>query len=410
MELQIILNSNPWFSAVTDYSLQLARFVSAKKNTKVIYCAPAGSIALKKANQCALQTNAIPLFPFSFTRFFAAWHALGELVKNNGPSIIWVFEGREHTLCALHRVVNRDLWKETRLVRVRGQAEGVRRNPINQWVYTQGVSGVAFAAEVIRKRAQIALPAAQGKVQLYCTATLKEPILPLQTGSQQVAVSRHFSLDFSHPTITIVGRFDPVKGHKETVLAAARADFKSYLRAEQWVQFVFIGESQNIAAQDLVQDAVGATGGSLKQLSAHRWLIESTEKRIRVLVIDERLRDIELWMRQSSFGLIPSLDSEVICRVAVEFLQQGTPLISSDAGALSEVLSKSCALVFENRNTDELKATLEKSLVLFNQQEIHSAMRSNAAAHGARFGPSGWNSLMGWANSLQPFYSDDTSK
>ena len=48
MELQIILNSNPWFSAVTDYSLQLARFVSAKKNTKVIYCAPAGSIALKK--------------------------------------------------------------------------------------------------------------------------------------------------------------------------------------------------------------------------------------------------------------------------------------------------------------------------------------------------------------------------
>lgn len=409
MELQLVLNSNPWFSAVTDYSLQLARFVSARKNTKVLYCAPAGSIALKKASQCSLQTNAVPLFPFSLTRFFAAWHALGELVKTNRPSIIWVFEGREHTLCTLHRVVHKRLWKGTRLVRIRGQAGQVRRNPINQWVYTQGVSGVAFAADVIRKRAQIAVPEGQGKVQLYCTATLKEPILSLQTASQQLAVSRHFTLDFNHPTMTVVGRFDPVKGHKETILAAARANFLTYLKPDQWVQLVFIGESQNIAAHELVQDAIDATRGTLQQLDAHRWLIESHEKRIRVLIIDERIRDIELWMRQSSFGLIPSLDSEVICRVAVEFLQQGTPLISSDAGALGEVLSKSCALVFQKRNPDELTSALEKSLVLYNQPDLHSAMRHNAAAHGVRFGPSGWSNLLGWASSLSPFYNESKS-
>ncbi|MEY2987101.1 MAG: hypothetical protein RJB13_622, partial [Pseudomonadota bacterium] len=354
--------------------------------------------------------NAVPLFPFSLTRFFAAWHALGELVKTNVPSIIWVFEGREHTLCALHRVIHKNLWKSTRLVRVRGQAGGVRRNPINQWAYTQGVSGVAFAAEVVRKRAQIAMPDAQGKVQLYCTATLKEPVLSLQSASQHIAVSRHFALDFNHPTITVVGRFDPVKGHKETLRAASSANFKSYLKPEQWVQLVFIGESQNIAAPDLVQDAIGAIGGSLRQLSDHRWLIESAEKKVRVLIIDERIRDIEVWMRQSSFGLIPSLGSEVICRVAVEFLQQGTPLISSDAGALSEVLSKSCALVFENNNSEKLKEALEKSLVLFNQPEVHLAMRSNAATHGASFGPSGWNNLIGWANTLQPFYSEPKPK
>lgn len=410
MELQIVLNSNPWFSAVTDYSLQLARFVSAKNNTKVIYCAPAGSIALKKADQCSLQTNAVPIFPFSFARFFAAWHALGELLKNSHPTIVWVFEGREHTLCALHRVMNKKLWSATRLVRVRGQAGFVRSNPINQWVYTHGVSGVAFAAQVVRNRAHVTVPAAQGKVQLYCTASLKEPVIPLQTASKQVVVSRHFSLDFSNPTITVVGRFDPVKGHKETLEATSQANFSTYLKTGQWLQLVFIGESQNIPAQELILNAASAINGSVQQLTSKRWMIESHQKRIRILIIDERVRDIEIWMRQSSFGLIPSLDSEVICRVAVEFLQQGTPIISSDAGALSEVLSKSCALVFKKGKSDELRLALEQSLVLCNQPDLHAAMRENAAKHGARFGPSGWNNLVGWASSLQPFFNEENSK
>ena len=38
-----------------------------------------------------------------------------------------------------------------------------------------------------------------------------------------------------------------------------------------------------------------------------------------------------------SFRVIPSLDSEVICRVGVEFLQSSIPVLHSDAGALSEV-------------------------------------------------------------------------
>lgn len=406
MESQIVLNSNPWFSAVTDYSLQLARFVSSKQNVKLIYCAPAGSVALKRANQSSLQTNAVPIFPFSLTRFFAAWHALGELLRGHQPTVVWVFEGREHTLCALHRVINKKLWSNTRLVRVRGQAGVVRGNPINQWVYTRGVSGVAFAAQVIKDRAAVALPPNQEKVQLYCTAALREPVVSLQSDAQQVVVSRGFSLDFSHPTLTVVGRFDPVKGHKETLEALSQSNFSAYLKPNQWMQIVFIGETQNVTSDTLVHNACIAINGTAQQLSAKRWLIESSEKRTRILIVDERVRDIEVWMRQSSFGLIPSLDSEVICRVAVEFLQQGTPLISSDAGALSEVLSKSCSLLFKKGDTSELKTTFEKALVLFNQPDMHSAMRQNAAQHGARFGPAGWNSLFGWATSLKPFYHE----
>lgn len=403
MDVQIILNSNPWFSAVTDYSLQLAQFVSSKQTSRVLYCAPAGSIALKKAAQIALPTNAVPLFPLSLTRFLVTWHAVGELLRSHRPSVVWVFEGREHTLCSLHRWLNKKLWSTTRLVRVRGQANPVRGSILNKWVYNTGVSGVAFAAHVIQQRTPFQVPEIRKRVHLYCTAKLAQPVLELSAPAQHLVVSRTHSIDFSQPTFTVVGRYDPVKGHKETINALALANFKDYLKADQWVQVVFIGESQNVSASSLFEHACRTFSTKGYQLSDKRWLLEVPDKRIRLLIIDERVHDVALWMRQSSFGLIPSLGSEVICRVAVEFLQQGTPLISSNAGALAEVLPPQCALIYENGKPANLAEALEKALVLCNQPQVLPAMRQNALNHGKRFGPEGWSGLISWARSLPPF-------
>jgi glycosyltransferase involved in cell wall biosynthesis len=403
MDFHIVLNSNPWFSAVTDYSLQLAQYVSSRQSSKVIYCAPAGSIALRKASQVSLQTNAIPLFPFSVTRFLVTWHAVGELVKSHKPSVVWVFEGREHTLCSIHRFFHKKLWSSTRLVRVRGQANPVRPSALNRWVYNNGLSGIAFAANVVQQRTPFEVPERMKLVHLYCTAKLAQPVVSLNTPAQTVAVSREFSLDFSHPTFTVVGRFDPVKGHKETIDALALSQLNNYLKKDQWLQVVFIGESQNVSAKSLVEHACATFAVKHNTLSKNRWLVEVPERRIRLLIMDERVRDVALWMRQSSFGLIPSLGSEVICRVAVEFLQQGTPLVSSNTGALTEVLPSSCAILYEAGDIERQANALEKALVLCNQPDVLPTMRNNALQHGKRFGPEGWSGLISWARSLTPF-------
>lgn len=403
MDFHIVLNSNPWFSAVTDYSLQLAKFVSSKQTCRVIYCAPAGSIALRRADQSNLKTNAIPIFPFTMTRFFAAWHALGELVKNHKPTVVWVFEGREHTLCALHRLLHRNIWKSTRLIRVRGQAAGVKSSALNKWVYTRGISGVTFAAQVVKERTEFEVPSEQQRIHLYCTAKISEPVISLDSTPQQLVVSRECSIDFSHPTLTVVGRYDPVKGHEETIQALAQAHFLQYLKEKQWIQLVFLGESQNISAISLYENAEKVFNTKGKVLSNSRWILEVPEKRIRLFIIDERVRDIAVWMRQSSFGLIPSLGSEVICRVAVEFLQQGTPLVSSNVGALAEVLPRTCSLIYEHGKTEQIARAMEKALVLYNQPEALNVMRRNALDHGRKFGPEGWNKLLTWVQGLKPF-------
>jgi glycosyltransferase involved in cell wall biosynthesis len=89
--------------------------------------------------------------------------------------------------------------------------------------------------------------------------------------------------------------------------------------------------------------------------------------------------------------------------VAVEFLQQGTPLVSSNTGALTEVLPSSCAILYEAGDIERQANALEKALVLCNQPDVLPTMRNNALQHGKRFGPEGWSGLISWARSLTPF-------
>ena len=63
-------------------------------------------------------------------------------------------------------------------------------------------------------------------------------------------------------------------------------------------------------------------------------------------------------MKNTTFGVIPSLDSETICRVGVEFLQAGIPVLYSDAGALPEVFSEFPEYKFKAGDVKELTQKL----------------------------------------------------
>jgi glycosyltransferase involved in cell wall biosynthesis len=77
---------------------------------------------------------------------------------------------------------------------------------------------------------------------------------------------------------------------------------------------------------DLLQAAVHAG------LSEHDFTIEQ-----------KRVDQPHLVLSRSTIGVIPSLGSEVICRVAEEFLCCGVPIVTLSAGALGELnLADSC--------------------------------------------------------------------
>ncbi len=57
-----------------------------------------------------------------------------------------------------------------------------------------------------------------------------------------------------------------------------------------------------------------------------------------ITIITGKVDDITGIMNASDLGVISSLGSEAVCRVAMEFMACGVPVISSNAGVLPEML------------------------------------------------------------------------
>lgn len=384
----VVINSNKWFSAVTDYSLQLSKFL--KDNGDVVVCSFANSPLTTRAALLGLNIRIFSFIPYGFFAFIRCWVTLSKLLAERLTSetsenhFVWVFEGREHTLCAIHRLLNASLWKNTKLVRVRGQAQPIRASFFNRKLYLDLTDKIVFAAGAVARLAPFYLSNKQALVQLYCAPKALANGKKLKQFSFLADVP---AIDFSQPVFLVVGRYDPVKGHAELIDAFAKANFN-----QQLVQLVCIGESQNVRMSSLFEKSVAALGSGKSE--ATRAFAENQQSTKRIFFFDERVENVRDFIASAHFGLIPSLGSEVICRVAVEFLQAGTPVVASYVGALNEVLTGSPARVYSPQSQQQFIEALEWAAEKAVDTPAHDKMRSDSQQKGDDYDLSRFSRLL----------------
>src|SRR5690606_1002039 len=78
----------------------------------------------------------------------------------------------------------------------------------------------------------------------------------------------------------------------------------------------------------------------------------------------ERVSNPARLLSQTAVGLVPSLGSEIICRVAEEFLLCGTPVVAADVGALRECAQGDSGAAYRNEEIGSLQlaAWIRRSL------------------------------------------------
>jgi glycosyltransferase involved in cell wall biosynthesis len=159
---------------------------------------------------------------------------------------------------------------------------------------------------------------------------LKNPIVTVPLGCDQQRywhvpkVSRD-----GRAQLLVFGRFDPVKGHLPMIERTAEI-LRVWGNQPQKPQLHIVGEPANVSAADLVR-AVERVG-----------LVIDDDVRITT----GRVEDVAALMSGSTLGVVPSLGSEIICRVAEEFLLCGTPVAVSAAGSLPEVVFPGAGFCF----------------------------------------------------------------
>jgi glycosyltransferase involved in cell wall biosynthesis len=165
--------------------------------------------------------------------------------------------------------------------------------------------------------------------------------------------------------LLVLGRLDPIKGHERIIKIAAKLFAKWPTNYEPPLLHI-IGEPANLNETDIKRYAESV----------------GLELNKNILLTSSRVANIKDYLCSAAVGIIPSLGSEIICRVAYEFLLCGTPIVVSDAGALQESLfDESAGQFFKNIDDEDVVSSvlLEEIKRSLSEGEGAKQLRSKKA-------------------------------
>lgn len=331
------LISNRWNSAITEYALSSARALEMAGH-KCIFTPMAGSPAGARARTAGLDVR--PVSHFSPVRVAQ----LAPMAKEIAPDVIMTYGGPETVLSAFVRGP-----KKAKVVRFRGQA----LEPPTTLEKTRHKLSHAHVDLVLTPSNWLARDIADRYPGL--------PTACVILGVDEQRFSRvPPSIEPSRPEVMMLGRLDPVKGHEAffRIFARVLSDWPGpYPRPLMSV----VGEPANltvVAVEQLARSAGLAVGDD-------------------VLLTSKRVADISQLMSEAALGVVPSVGSEIIARVAEEFLLCGTPIVVSGVGSLDETLFEGAGVSYKGKDPDQA-AIVVRDALLKSLGEAQSAKAARA--------------------------------
>jgi glycosyltransferase involved in cell wall biosynthesis len=359
--LNVLLSScTHWWNAEAHYAAVLCEALRDTGHGAWILTQPDTRHAAELAKRGLPTITDIPAWesnPLHWPKIIAALRDLQARLKID---VVDVFRSREflpHVLAARGSNVV--------LVRTRGSAHPVRGHAINRWLYGKACHGVIVSAEVLRRELVGRLGVTEDRVRtIYFPAeperVLGDALLALVKDSNlrqraKAAWLEELGWPRDRKVICIVGRAFPEKGHAELIEALA-----SVLRRVP---------DAVLAIADKHYDDEEPYRVKLEQEIANRSLTD----RVRWLGFRGDVRRI---MACADVGAIPSLNSEMNCRVAMEFFAVGTPVVAFPTGALPEVVEEGVdGLVTTERTAESLAGALS---LLLRDAELRLSLGQGA--------------------------------
>lgn len=346
----LILNSNPWFSAISDYSLQLSLYLK-KENQKVLYCAEKNSTKMdQKCAEFNIDFSYLPIHNQSVFNFIFSFLKTLKILFEQRQHLKYVIaiEGREHTILFLIKLMFPFLWKYVKLVRFRGHSKPIKNSFLTKMVNKYYTDKNIFAAKMIENCIPFSIPPSKKIICYYGKDFSQHPVL------EKLINFKKYYLEDKLVFLNL-GRFDPIKGHDILIQSFIRTP----LRKKSLL--LLVGKSEGLKSVDLF-NKYKSSAAQFKSYENYFYLRFSNKE---ILIYDGFFTGIKELIQKSHFGIISSLGSEIICRVGVEFMQFGLPVIHSNAGALQEVFAPFPEFLWDTNRPETLDAQLIQAENLF---------------------------------------------
>lgn len=281
----------PWNSGVTNYAVELSKGL-LQNGHKIFFAGVKNGLPLQIAKENGFGTveTCTRKNPFILGSILR----LKKLIEKEGIDIVNAHTGKAHFLTYLVSLLSK---RKFIIIRTKSDA----MHPRKSFLYKKTKKVVA-ASEFIKKK-YLKIGVEPEKV-----ATVYQGIEPQFCGP---AVLRS-----SGSKIGMIGRLDPVKGHRYFLEAAAVV-----LKEYPDIKFLIAGREENIKYKELKESA--ETLG--------------IEKSVEFLGFVENVYD---FMSKCTLGIIASTGSEAVSRVLLEWMVCGKPVVATSVGCIPEILEK----------------------------------------------------------------------
>ena len=337
--MRILITSNVrWWNAEAAYAAILARELLNAGHKVWVLTLPNSLNETKLRNWNLPIITDIPLSSSNPWQLWRAYQRLKSLIEEQQIQIVNAHRSEGFPLLVLLR----QRLKSFALIRTRGTTRPLRDHWLNRRLHEDWIESVIVPAQVIASqlRQVLNLPPERLHVIYY-------PVNPSTIGvkgESEAQQSRLECLDrLGIPkhcrVIGIVGRIRPVKGQRILlkIFVALRKRFPDIV-----LLMLYRDTSETEAEwQGLLQDLVESNLQQSVYLYGYR-------------------EDVLEIMRHIDIGVVSSIDSEVICRVAVEFFSVGTPVVAFPTGALPEIIQDGfTGRIAKDKSAEALAETLE---------------------------------------------------
>ena len=309
--MNILIGSNVhWWNAEAAYAAVIAKLLKGDGHRVIVLTRP-GSDNEKKLRNLGLEVITEPDLntqnPF---KLIQSYFQLKNLLATENIQIVNAHRSEGYPLYAFAK---RSL-ASFRLIRTRGASRKVKPHWPNQILHGKWTDALIIPGKVVAERdlQGIDLPENSPHLIHYPIDILEASLLETQDNYR-----KQFNIPENHQVLAVVGRIRQEKGH------------------------LLLAESFQLLLEDFPQTILlilyRDTPDDLPEML-------ELQNRIRELGIEDKVRfdsereDIRQLMAFADGGVVSSIDSEVICRVAVEFFSVGTPVAAMPTGCLPEII------------------------------------------------------------------------
>ncbi len=296
-----------WYNASAYYAIAVSQALS-QRGHKVIVAGDFPSPPVEKAASLNLAIYPqLNLSRWDHTSILVNLKRLSDLLKAEKIELVNAHRGEGHFYASLiKKLFNSNL----KIIRTRGDIRPPQRNFFNQILNHKLTDAIITSCKVLEESYQKNLNFDSNNLRnipvgidtIYFTPAYKSNLRQL------------LNLDEKTPLVGIVGRLSPVKGHIYFIEAAKFVPEKF-----PNVKFLIAGQDAQIT-KSFLKEKVKSLG---MERNFHFW---------------GRVPDIRDVIAALDIGVVASVGSESVCRVALEYMAMGKPVVATRINAIPEVV------------------------------------------------------------------------